>query len=255
MTGSPVTRIVLLAIAVVGALISSIPFLYMLGTALKTHAFVLDPTFWTTEPTLENFARAWGQAGFGQAFVNSVVVASAATVLSVTLSSMLAFAIARFSFPGRSLLYYGILLTLTMPALVLIIPQFVLAKNLGLLNSLTGLIVVYSASAIAFNVFLLRGFFEEIPAELFEAEEHRKGIGIHDARGRFRSAGLALHGESLRGAGDGEELSGRRPLAGLEGRGAGDLRRTQPHATQEANAEDAWLADGRRRVADLRHLA
>lgn len=188
MTASQATRIVLLTIAVVGALISSIPFLYMVGTALKSHAFVLDPTFWTTEPTLANFARAWGQAGFGRAFVNSVLVASAATVLGVTLSSMLAFAIARFSFPGRSLLYYGILLTLTMPALVLIIPQFVLAKNLGLLNSLTGLIVVYSASAIAFNVFLLRGFFEEIPAEVFEAARI-DGAGVWQL---YRHIGLPL---------------------------------------------------------------
>lgn len=188
MTGSRVRRSVLFAVAVFGAFISSVPFLYMLGTSLKPHAFVLDPTFWTTQPTLENFARAWGQAGFGQAFVNSVMVASAATALSVTLSSMLAFAIARFSFPGRSLLYSGLLLTLTMPALVLIIPQFVLARNLGLLNSLAGLVVVYGASAIAFSVFLLRGFFEEIPGEVFEAARI-DGAGVWQL---YRYVGLPL---------------------------------------------------------------
>lgn len=171
MTRSRSIRVALLAIGMLGTLISSLPMLYMLGTALKPHAFVLEPTFWPTEPTLDNFGRAWGQEGFGRAILNSLVVASAATGLSVLISSMLAFAIARFSFPGRSLLYYGLLLTLTLPALVLIIPQFVLARQLGLLNSLPGLVVVYAASAIAFNVFLLRGFFEEIPGDLFEAAQ------------------------------------------------------------------------------------
>lgn len=171
MSHSQTRRLALLTVAILGAAISSIPFVYMLGTAVKPHAFVLEPTFWPTEPTLENFGRAIGQAGFGRAFANSLIVASAATILSVGLSSMIAFAIARFSFPGRNALYYGLLLLLTVPALVLIIPQFVLAKNLGLLNSLHGLILVYAASAIAFNVFLLRGFFEEIPADLFEAAQ------------------------------------------------------------------------------------
>jgi len=166
------TRLVLLfVVAAAGALATSLPFLYMVGTAFKPHAFVLEqpPTFIPSEPTIDNFVRALTTAGFGRAFLNSTLVSAAATGISVLLSSMLAFAFARFSFPGRSILYYALLLTLMVPALVLIIPQFVLAKNLGLLNSLWGLIVVYSVGNMAFNVFLLRGFFEELPQELFEA--------------------------------------------------------------------------------------
>lgn len=161
----------LFGIAAAGAAITSLPFLYMVGTAFKPHAFVLEqpPTFIPSEPTLDNFVRAITTAGFGGAFVNSLLVSCAATALGVLLSAMLAFAFARFSFPGRSLLYYALLITLMVPALVLLIPQFVLAKNLGLLNSLWGLIIVYSVAGMAFNVFLLRGFFEELPQELFEA--------------------------------------------------------------------------------------
>jgi multiple sugar transport system permease protein len=81
---------------------------------------------------------------------------------------MLAYAFARWDFPGRSVLFYAMLGTMMVPALVLIIPQFVLAKNLHLLNSRWGLVVVYSAGT-AFNMFLLRGFFEEIPQDLFDA--------------------------------------------------------------------------------------
>lgn len=158
-------------LAALGALVTSLPFLYMVGTAFKAHAFVLEqpPTFIPSEPTIENFVQAITTAGFGQAFLNSLLVASAATALGVLLSSMLAFAFARFSFPGRTILYYALLVTLMVPALVLLIPQFVLAKNLGLLNSLWGLVLVYSVAGMAFNVFLLRGFFEELPQELFEA--------------------------------------------------------------------------------------
>lgn len=171
MRSSPARLALLFVLAALGALATSLPFLYMLGTAFEPHAFVLEqpPTFIPTDPTLDNFVRAVTTAGFGRAFLNSIVVASTATGLSVLLSSMLAFAFARFSFPGRTLIYYGLLLTLMVPALVLIIPQFVLARNLGLINSLWGLIVVYSVGNMAFNVFLLRGFFEELPQELFEA--------------------------------------------------------------------------------------
>jgi multiple sugar transport system permease protein len=164
---SSVARYLLLA---AGALIMLLPFLYMLGTSFKPHAFVLElpPRFIPSQPTLDNYARAVTANHFGRYFLNSAMVATTSTLISVVLSAMLAYAFARWDFPGRSALFYAMLGTLMVPALVLIIPQFVLAKNLHLLNSLWGLIVVYSAGT-AFNMFLLRGFFEEIPQELFDA--------------------------------------------------------------------------------------
>jgi multiple sugar transport system permease protein len=95
------------------------------------------------------------------------------------LSSLLAYAFARWDFPGRQFLFYTMLGTMMIPTLVLIIPQFVLAKNLHLLDSLWGLVVVYSAGT-AFNMFLLRGFFEEIPQDLFDA-------ATIDGAGAFRT--------------------------------------------------------------------
>ncbi|HEY3229140.1 MAG TPA: carbohydrate ABC transporter permease, partial [Roseiflexaceae bacterium] len=164
---SSAARYLLLA---AGALIMLLPFLYMLGTSFKPHAFVLElpPRFIPSQPTLDNYARAVTANHFGRYFLNSAIVATTSTLISVVLSAMLAYAFARWDFPGRSALFYAMLGTLMVPALVLIIPQFVLAKNLHLLNSLWGLIVVYSAGT-AFNMFLLRGFFEEIPQELFDA--------------------------------------------------------------------------------------
>jgi multiple sugar transport system permease protein len=155
---------------IVGALIMMMPFVYLVGTALMPASYVLSnpPTFIPSHPTLQNFADVWTSGNFGRYFFNSTVVAIASTAITVLLSSMLAFTFARYSFPGRTILYYGMLMTLMLPALVLIVPQFVLAKNLHLLNSLQGLIVVYSAG-IPLYVFLLRGFFEDIPRDIMDA--------------------------------------------------------------------------------------
>src|SRR6185312_10970049 len=91
--------------------------------------------------------------------------------LSLLLSSMMAFGFARFRFAGRELLFRLLLLGLMIPAMMLIIPQFVLAKYLGLLDSYGGLVVFYVGSSLALNTFLLRGFFESIPMELEQAME------------------------------------------------------------------------------------
>ena len=153
-----------------GAVVMLLPFLYMLGTSFKPHAFVLElpPRLIPAEPTIANYSRALTTNHFGRYFLNSALVATTSTAVTVVLSAMLAYAFARWDFPGRSALFYAMLGTMMVPALVLIIPQFVLAKNLRLLNSLWGLVVVYSAGT-AFNMFLLRGFFEEIPQELFDS--------------------------------------------------------------------------------------
>lgn len=162
-----ITRYLLLLI---GASIMLVPFLYMLSTSFKPHAFVLElpPRFIPSQPTIDNYVRALTNNHFGQYFFNSILVAVTSTAITMVLSSMLAYAFARWDFPGRSVLFYAMLGTMMVPALVLIIPQFVLAKNLHLLNSLWGLIVVYSAGT-AFSVFLLRGFFEELPQEIFDS--------------------------------------------------------------------------------------
>jgi multiple sugar transport system permease protein len=147
-----------------------VPFAYMVGISFTPHAYVLQtpPTFIPAHPTLDNYVTAWNDNNFGRAFVNSVIVACSATALNVGLASMLAFAFARYSFPGRTVLFYGMLATMMVPGLVLIIPQFVLASHLHLTNSRWGLILVYAAG-MAFSVFLLRGFFEELPQELLDA--------------------------------------------------------------------------------------
>lgn len=160
-------RIVTLA---VGAAIMVTPFAYMLSTSFKAQAYVLTipPQFIPDPATLANYERVLG-LDFGRYFLNSLIVAVIATTLSVLISSMMAYGFARFRFPGRELLFRVLLTGLMVPALMLIIPQFILAKHLHLLDSLAGLIVFYVAGSLALNTFLMRGFFEAIPIDLDHA--------------------------------------------------------------------------------------
>lgn len=146
------------------------PFAYMVGISFTSNAFILQtpPSFIPRQVTLTNYVDAWNKGNFGQAFFNSVFVAISATVINVGLASMMAFAFARYRFPGRNILFYSMLAMMTIPSLVLIIPQFVLASHAGLTNSLPGLAIVYAAG-MAFSVYLLRSFFEDLPQELFDA--------------------------------------------------------------------------------------
>jgi ABC-type glycerol-3-phosphate transport system permease component len=154
-----------------GAAVLIVPFVYMLSTSFKPNALVLEipPQFFPHHPTTANYTQAWTSNEFGRYFLNSVLVAAATTVAAVLLSSMMAFAFARFRFPGRGLAFGLLLLGLMVPTMMLLIPQFLLAKRLMLLDSLWGLIVFYTGGNMALNTFLLRSFFQDIPRELEEA--------------------------------------------------------------------------------------
>jgi multiple sugar transport system permease protein len=167
----PGLRALRYAVLAVGACIAVLPFLYMLATSFKTHAYVLElpPRFVPQHPTLANYSDAWSSNHFGRYFANSVLVAVAATAISLVLSSMMAFALARFRFPGQRAVFASLLLALMIPGIMLILPQFLLARKLGLIDTLTGLVVFYVAGSLALNTFLLRGFMEDIPEDLDEA--------------------------------------------------------------------------------------
>ncbi|MGV8979010.1 MAG: carbohydrate ABC transporter permease [Cellulomonas sp.] len=167
-TAGTVLRHVLL---IVGALIMLTPFVYMVSTSFKSQAYVLTipPQFVPNPATLDNYVQVLTTQNFAAYFMNSVVVALTSTVISVLISSMMAYAFARFRFPGRELLFRLVLVGLMVPAMMLIIPQFILAKQLGLIDSLQGLIVFYVAASVSLNTFLLRGFFASIPGELDDA--------------------------------------------------------------------------------------
>ena len=183
------------AIAVGFGIVMLAPFALMVSTAFKPHAYVLEiPPKLIPDPlTLDNFVEAWTSNNFGRYFLNSAIVTVASTAISVTLAAMLGFTFARYAFPGRRVMFGALLFTLTVPGLVLLIPQFVLARNLGLLNSLWGLIIVYAVLNLGLNTFLLRGFFAAMPSEIFDAASV-DGAGPWRT---FRSVAVPLAGPGL----------------------------------------------------------
>lgn len=164
----PTVRYVLLA---AGAVVMVLPFLYMLSTSFKPQQFVLTvpPQFIPAPATTQNYTQAVTSQNFGLYFLNSAIVAISSTVIAVLLSAMMAYGFARFRFPAREWMFRALLVGLVVPAMMLIIPQFVLAKQVGLLDSLLGLVVFYVAGNLALNTFLLRGFFAALPDELDQA--------------------------------------------------------------------------------------
>jgi multiple sugar transport system permease protein len=165
------TNMIILIALVAGAALMLTPMLYMATTAFQGHAYIqrVPPELLPSNPTVENFQVAFSSRNFGQAFLNSAVVAVATSFLVTLLASMMAYAFARFEFFGKRFLYYALLIMLMVPATMLIIPQFIVAASLNLTNSLPGLTLVYVAGALAWNTFLLRGFFEGLPRELEES--------------------------------------------------------------------------------------
>lgn len=156
---------------VVGTIVMITPFAYMVSTSLKPQAFVLEtpPQFIPHPATLDNYIQAWTKQDFSHFALNSAFVAITSTILAVWLSSMMAYAFARFDFQGKKWLFRILLLGLMIPGMMLIIPQFILTKQIGLLDNLWGLVIFYVAGNLSMNTFLLRSFFEGIPGELDQA--------------------------------------------------------------------------------------
>lgn len=154
----------------VWAILVVLPLLWAALTAFKSDQEIFTspwslPTTWR----FENFARAWTVGNIGTYFVNSLIVVVCATALVMLLGAMTAYVIARYSFPGRDVLYYAFVAGMAFPIILVLVPLFLVVRNLGLLNTYPGLILVYTAYALPFTVFFLVGFFRTLPGSLIEA--------------------------------------------------------------------------------------
>lgn len=154
-----------------GVLIVALPFWYMLITSLKPQSLIFEmpPRLFPAEVTIKNYTEALGKDLFGLYFVNSLFVTVVSTGSTVIVSSMLAFAFARLEFSGKETIFRVFLVGMMIPPVMLIIPQFIVAKWLGLYNSLFSLIFVYVTMNLSMQTYLLRGVFEGIPRDLEEA--------------------------------------------------------------------------------------
>lgn len=143
------------------------PFVAMVVVALSPAGEPTIPTAWPSRLTLDNVTRAFRMSGMIRWALNSAIVSLVTVVLSLVTSSMAAYAFAKHKFPGRDAIFWAIVATLMIPFQATMIPLFILANDLGWIDSYAGLIVPMIANTNA--VFLLRQFIREIPHELFEA--------------------------------------------------------------------------------------
>ncbi|WP_373418356.1 carbohydrate ABC transporter permease [Arthrobacter sp. BF1] len=125
------------------------------------------PAIWQ----FQNYVSAWDTAGIGKYFFNTVIVVGFALVIVMVLGAMCAYVLARYVFPGSRAIYILMLAGLTFPIFLAIVPLFFILKNIGLLNTLPGLIIVYVAFALPFTVFFLFSFFKALPSEIAEAAQ------------------------------------------------------------------------------------
>lgn len=152
-----------------GLFVVIIPFLWMLVSSIKPEAEVraVPPTWWPETLTLENYDTLFTKLDFPTYFMNSAIVAVAVTVGNMVFCSMLGYALAKLDFPGKRALFAIVLGTLMIPGVVTFVPLFVLTTNIGLSNTLLGMILPFLAGP--FGVFLMRQFIQSLPDELIQA--------------------------------------------------------------------------------------
>jgi arabinogalactan oligomer / maltooligosaccharide transport system permease protein len=152
------------------------PVLWVLKMALTpSQAFSMDPSLIPTEVSLQNFVDvlsttdAAGGWLFGRQLANSLIVSIVTSVIGIGLSCTAAYSMSRFAFPGRDAGMSMFLVTQMFPGVVMAIPLYILLDEAGLLDSMVGLALVYSTTAIPFCTWNLKGYFDTIPRELEEA--------------------------------------------------------------------------------------
>jgi len=158
-------------VAIVFSIVWIFPVYWMVNTAFKPRAEVMNPTphFFPYQPTVQNFVVAITQSDFLRDLLNSLIVVIGALIISLALALFASAALSRFRFRGRRVIMIVILAVQMLPATALLIPQFLIFNDLGLLDSYFGLILAYVASVLPFSIWTLRGFFVTIPVEVEEA--------------------------------------------------------------------------------------
>jgi multiple sugar transport system permease protein len=164
---------VFLAVLIVFALL---PMAWMLLTSIKTQfaALQFPPEWIPHNPTLTNYLTLLSpQSDVGREFlhylINSLWISFASTALGVTVAVPAAYAFSRFRFPGRNLLFYGVLLRNMFPAVVFLMPLFIMMRWLGLVNTQVSLILTYLTFGLPLSIWLLKGFYDNIPVQLEQA--------------------------------------------------------------------------------------
>ncbi len=163
------------AVLIGGAVIAILPFFWMVSTSLMTLGEAINGQWLPKAPQWHNYLVAWKEANFSEYFLNSIQITLITLAGELTFSVLAAYAFARIRFPGRDILFGVLLSTMMIPAMVLVIPNFLTVTWLGRVgpikwvNNWPALTIPFMGSV--FSIFLLRQFFAQIPDDLFDAAQ------------------------------------------------------------------------------------
>ncbi|MHC5374010.1 carbohydrate ABC transporter permease [Enterococcus sp. LJL120] len=154
---------------ILGSLVMVVPFVWMILTSGKTltESVQVPPTIFPESFQFSNFEAVWNLLPFDKFYINTLLMIIGRVFFSLLFSAMAAYASARLRFPGRNLFFSLVLIQMMIPGQIFITPQYMLAQQLGILDSVPGLILPGFVSA--FGTFLLRQFFMSLPDDLEEA--------------------------------------------------------------------------------------
>ena len=179
---SPASKAALIALWL-GGLLMLVPFVWMVLNSFKSASEILrkPPTFLPAVPTLENYARLFADFNFLQYILNSVLVTGAITLCVVATSALLGYVFAKVRFAGRDLIFVAFLATMALPFEVLAIPLLLMARSVGAVDQVWGLIVPFTIDV--FGIYICRQYMRSIPDDYLDA-------GRLDGLGQF---GLFRH--------------------------------------------------------------
>ncbi|MCP8938330.1 carbohydrate ABC transporter permease [Alsobacter sp. SYSU M60028] len=164
-------RLLIWTLAFAFVAFSLLPLAWGVSTALKTkEAVYAFPPVWIPSPaTLENFAAVFANPALFSSFLNTLVIALATTAIALVVGVLGAYGFSRYRFPGRDTLLWSLLFTKLFPRVVVIVPFFVTLRWLDLMNTYPGLVLVYLMAIFPVAIWMLKGFFDNIPIEIEEA--------------------------------------------------------------------------------------
>ena len=153
-----------------GAVIMVLPFVWMLLTSLKPAPELVQFAFLPKNPTLDNYREVLGTSNFGRWYGNSLLIATVSTLSVAFFDSLVGYTLNKFEFPGKNIIFIGILATLMVPTEMLIIPWFNMSVQLGWNQGVAQYWgIVFPGVITAVGIFLMRQFFDGVPNELLDA--------------------------------------------------------------------------------------
>ncbi|MCC5973174.1 MAG: carbohydrate ABC transporter permease [Rubellimicrobium sp.] len=159
------------AVLVILSAVCILPILWTLLTSLKYEADIVtrEMIYWPTRITFDHYVTLWNQSNYPVLVVNSLVVTTVTVAICLVTGTVASYAFARFRFPGRMPLMMGYLVVRMFPAVMMIIPLFVVMRQVGLLDSRVGLAIAYTSFLLPLFVWMMKGFFDAAPKELESA--------------------------------------------------------------------------------------